>query len=138
MTDDQQRASMARAVGLARFWLPVAAWMLLIFIVSGRPDQNGGLSVGVVIPKLAHVVEYAVLGFLLARAARVEDEPLGSWRSALVILAIGLYAVSDEVHQAFVPSREARVTDVIIDLVGGLMGVIAWRSLARLWRRTLR
>jgi VanZ family protein len=137
MHDSQERASMVigRAVALGRAWLPVAAWMLVIFMVSARPDEHGGLRIGVVIPKLAHVVEYAILGLLLARATGNELEPVRGRRTLLVLLIIGLYAASDELHQAFVPSREARVTDVLIDIVGGVLGIVVWRTLDRLRRR---
>ncbi|MEM3043787.1 MAG: VanZ family protein, partial [Thermoplasmata archaeon] len=44
---------------------------------------------------------------------------------ALSTLFIFLYAISDEVHQYFVPMREASVIDVLIDTAGGLIGVAA-------------
>jgi VanZ family protein len=137
MQDSHRRAKLARdrAVDLARSWGPVAAWMMVIFLLSGRPDDQGDLRVGVVVPKLAHIVEYAILGFLLARATRNEDEAFSGQRTFLIVMAIGLYAASDELHQAFVPSREARVTDVLIDVAGGLLGLLAWRAVARSWRR---
>ncbi len=47
--------------------------------------------------------------------------PLGK---ELPAAAIGIaYAVTDEVHQAFVPGRQGAVRDVLIDAVGVLIGV---------------
>lgn len=34
-----------------------------------------------------------------------------------------LYAISDEVHQVFVPGRGAQVTDVLIDSFGAFIGI---------------
>lgn len=34
-----------------------------------------------------------------------------------------LYAISDEIHQVFVPGREAQVKDVIIDSGGAAVGI---------------
>lgn len=59
--------------------------------------------------KTLHVAEYAILYFLLFRASK---NPLFS-----VIFAI-LYAILDEVHQTFVPTREGKLRDVIIDSFG--------------------
>ncbi len=40
-------------------------------------------------------------------------------------LIIGiLYAISDEIHQLFVPGRSGKVTDVIIDSLGILTGIV--------------
>ena len=64
--------------------------------------------------------------FLLARA-------LGREAPAL---ALGvLYAVSDELHQAFVRGRHASPIDVAIDTVGLLLGLLAWRRLVQLTPR---
>ncbi len=69
--------------------------------------------------KLAHTAEYAVLGALLARA-------LG--RSGLAVAIGVLYAVSDEVHQAFVPGRLGSPVDVAIDAIGVVCGVLLWQA----------
>jgi VanZ family protein len=35
-----------------------------------------------------------------------------------------LYALSDELHQTFVPTRTASITDVMIDVLGGICGIL--------------
>ena len=96
-------------------WLPVVAWAALIFALSSIPDLGTGLGGwDLALRKIAHAAEYAVLGALLA--ARLGKE--------LPAVAIGIaYAVTDEVHQAFVPGRQGAVMDVLIDAVGVLIGV---------------
>jgi VanZ family protein len=108
---------------LARSWLPVLAWAAVIFAFSSVPDLGTGLGGwDLVLRKLAHVAEYAVLGVLLLRA---------SGRTALS-LALGVaYAASDELHQHFVPGRRGSPVDVLIDAVGVVLGVLLWRRLAR-------
>jgi VanZ family protein len=109
---------------LLRLWLPVVAWAGLIFAFSSVPDLGTGLGGwDLVLRKIAHAAEYAVLGALLARAVR----------SPALAAALGvLYAVSDEVHQAFVPGRMGSPVDVAIDAVGVIAGVVLWeRALAR-------
>jgi VanZ family protein len=62
--------------------------------------------------KTGHVIEYAVLA-LLWRRALADANPPAPWRwpLALAVLTAGL----DEAHQAFTPTREGRVADVLLD-----------------------
>lgn len=91
--------------------------------------------------KCAHVTEYAVLALLLWRAVRkpVRHDPR-PWLKSQVALVIGLtslYAASDEMHQAFVPNREGRFHDVMIDTVGAALGLFALWLVER-WRQRRR
>ena len=69
--------------------------------------------------KLAHFTEYAILGFLAARAFR----PYPRWFLISAVLIV-VYALLDEYHQSFVPSRTASVFDSLIDMAGGLTALI--------------
>jgi len=104
-------------------WLPVVAWAGLIFALSSVPDLGTGLGTwDLVLRKVAHAAEYAVLGFLLLRAVGRET----------AALALGIaYAASDELHQHFVPGRQGSVLDVLLDSVGVAAGVYAVRKLSR-------
>ena len=100
-------------------WIPVILWAGLIFGLSSIPSLGTGLGTwDLVLRKLAHTAEYAVLGFLLLRA-------LGS---ELPAFAAGFaYAATDELHQHFVPGRHGALYDVAIDAFGVLLGVLALR-----------
>jgi len=75
--------------------------------------------------KVAHFTEYAILGFLAARAFRTSPRPAISGRWFLISVAvIVVYALIDEYHQSFVPSRTASVFDSFIDMAGGLTALI--------------
>jgi len=101
---------------LLRLWLPVVAWAALIFVLSSVPDLGTGLGGwDYVLRKFAHAAEYAVLGALLMRAT-------GKPRLAFALAT--LYAVSDEAHQSFVPSRSASAVDVSIDSIGAICGTL--------------
>jgi VanZ family protein len=96
-------------------WLPVLAWAGLIFTLSSIPDLGTGLGTwDLVLRKLAHAAEYAVLGVLLLRAIGRPGPAFG--------LAT-LYAATDEIHQAFVPGRQASPLDLAIDAAGVPVGV---------------
>ena len=103
-----------------RLWLPVIAYAGLIFVLSHQPklpSTPGG-------DKTAHIVAYAGLGFLLARAL-APGRSRGA-RTVLAVLGGALYGCSDEWHQSFVPGRHASVDDLIADGVGAVVGAFAY------------
>jgi len=69
--------------------------------------------------KLAHFTEYAILGFLAARAFRTSPR----WFLISAVLIV-VYALLDEYHQSFVPSRTASIFDSLIDMAGGISALI--------------
>ena len=104
-----------------RAWAPIVLWAAVIFAFSSVPSLSSGLGTwDLVLRKIAHLSEYAILGALLVRAIQ---------RPAVAILAGGLYAASDEFHQHFVRGRHAAWYDVLIDTVGVTIGVLAWSRL---------
>jgi VanZ family protein len=104
-----------------RAWAPIVLWAAVIFAFSAVPSLSSGLGTwDLLLRKIAHLSEYAILGALLVRAVQ---------RPAVAILAGGLYAVSDELHQHFVRSRHAAWYDVLIDTVGVTIGVLVWSRL---------
>ena len=103
-----------------RLWLPVLAWAAVIFALSSIPSLGTGLGVwDLVLRKLAHVGEYAVLGLLLVRALRA---PVPAFAAGV------LYAATDELHQRFVPGRLGSPLDVLVDAVGVALGIWLWRA----------
>jgi VanZ family protein len=116
-----QATTPTRAALLA--WLPVLVWAAVIFAFSAVPSLGTGLGTwDLVLRKLAHLTEYAILGLLLARATR---------RPVLAVALAAAYAATDEVHQTFVEGRHGAPRDVAIDTLGALVGVYAWTR----WRR---
>ena len=104
------------------YWLPVIVYCAAIFIQSSFPTSQR-------IPdwrnldKVLHVAAYAILGVLFFRA--LSTGRFSTNHKAAVILSIlfsGLYGLSDEVHQSFVPGRSAEAADVLADFMGGILG----------------
>jgi len=114
-------------------WGAVGVYALAIFVASSQsriPSLPGRPS-----DKLLHAAAYAVLSLLVIAAAAK-----GRWRAVTgrVVLASAvacvLYGVSDELHQRFVPGRDASVGDVAADAVGafGAAGAAyAWSIISR-------
>ena len=73
------------------------------------------------IRKVAHFTEYGILAFLTRRAFITSSVALFHRRwFQLGLLLVVIYALLDEFHQSFVPSRTASIYDSAIDVAGGL------------------
>ena len=137
-----------------KYWLPLLTWLVVIFvgstsIMSAEHTSRcvvplllwlkPGLSpraiwiILIIARKCAHVIEYAVLALLLWRALR--SVPTLHSKSLMVfgavLLGCALFAASDEFHQIFVKSRTPSVRDVLLDVIGALLGLLIGASFAR-------
>jgi VanZ family protein len=104
-------------------WLPLIFYCLAIFIQSGQPGPELIPDVQF-LDKFLHFGAYGLLGILFFRA--YETLPLKNFKNLLILISIGsatLYGISDEIHQYFVPSRQADVMDGIANTIGSICGV---------------
>ena len=86
--------------------------------------------------KIAHFTEYAILGFLAARAFRTSPRRAIRQRWFLICVAlVVIYALVDEYHQSFVPSRTASIFDSLIDMAGGITALIIVRKRSAAYTR---
>ena len=132
----------------ARYWLPPLAWMALIWSISsdlGSTDHSAGPFAWIatvlfpwatpaqidlahlIVRKIGHMVEYAILTALWFRTLYAgQRRPFTS--SGLLALAISVvWAITDELHQSFVPSRTASAMDVIFDSTGAGLVLLGFR-----------
>jgi VanZ family protein len=125
--------------------MPALAWMLLIFAgssdvlsaehtsrfivpfllwLSPSMSYQSISAIHLVIRKMGHITEYAILAALLWRALRGTFSALSRRMISLCAFAIAVaFAASDEFHQSFVPSRTATLHDVFIDCVGATLAI---------------
>lgn len=76
-----------------------------------------------IIRKIAHFSIYTWVGFLIM--SFFSTYPIKENKRIIISLGIGvLYAISDEIHQSFVPDRSCQITDVILDSMGVLLGIL--------------
>ena len=102
-----------------------------LFEVVGVKDVD---LMAFLVRKAAHFSEYAILG-VLARGLFGSLHAERSVRPLPVGLLVALVPVVDECIQLFVPGRSGRVEDVLIDLAGVSVGVLAGMAASRLRRR---
>ena len=141
------------------YWLPVVAFMVVIYSASGDSKSVQHSSriiepilrwlfpqlahdtvwlIVLLVRKCAHLTEFAILALLVWRALDASTPPgpqAWSWRLARnTWLFVALYAASDEIHQLFVPNRQASAWDVLIDSSGAAAGLLGLWALG-CWRK---
>jgi len=120
---------------IAVAWLPALLYMALIWWLSSMPITLPLPS----IPwrdKGAHLLEYGLLSLLNARAVRRTWPALVEWQALLAAAVLtASWGYLDEVHQAFVPGRNATAYDLLADAVGAALGVVAYGVVTRIARR---
>ena len=75
-----------------------------------------------IVRKSAHFIGYMILG-ILASGLILQYENINK-KYPLAFLICVIYAISDEIHQLFVPGRSGQVRDVLIDSAGSFLGII--------------
>ena len=119
--------------------------MVFIFIQSALPGDLSGresnlivqflaerfsldpLAVSFAVRKTGHFLEYLILGCSLVPVMR--NHRMGS---VLAWVIGSVYAVTDEIHQLFVPGRSCEIRDMCIDSCGVLVGVVIGLLLCKL------
>lgn len=114
-----------------RFWLPVLAYITLIFGVSSISDIPGPAHLKH-LDKMAHLVEYGILGLLVGRSFRHSGPRfLRNFWFGFAIIAAMAVGFCDEWYQSTVPGRDRSVFDFLSDVVGATFGQLAlflWES----------
>ena len=123
-------------------------WMILIFVMSSfdvneSSNQSGFIAnliasifkinnvklLVLFIRKMAHFFEYFVLGILMLKVIISYNK----YEYLAYIFSI-LYAISDEVHQLFVSGRSCQLMDILIDIIGSILGIIIFKYFIN-WKR---
>lgn len=137
--------------------IAVILCMAIIFKLSSQPaNQSGKLSTEItnvnikiiekvkpnakldiakfhyLIRKNAHFFLYLALGLLVINALKRIN--IARYKS-ITFLIITFYAISDEVHQIFVPGRSPEIRDVFIDIAGACVGVFVYLGFGRMKKK---
>lgn len=129
----------SRKIYVAVSWILVAVCMGIIFSLSAQNgEESSDLSGSFVMAILewlkldvdegflrtcAHCLEFMGLSLLMFNAV------YATWEMNLTPLiafaGTALYAVTDEIHQIYVPDRAFQLSDILVDSIGALIGVTA-------------
>lgn len=110
------------SINTSRFIGPLLLWL---FPNISEPRLA---SIHLIIRKLGHVTEYAILAIFIRRAFITSTKSFmqRNWFE-LGLVIIVCYALLDEFHQSFVPSRTASLYDSAVDVVGGLTVLLIFK-----------
>lgn len=113
--------------------LPVLAWMVVIFCVSAQPDlpHYPEAVIDVIVKKLSHMAEYGILAALSLWSLGTASSSIPRRHFLCAFVLAALYAFSDELHQRFVPGRDARALDVGFDVAGAALALFAMSTVRR-------
>ncbi len=106
---------------LLKRWLPTLFWAMSMFVLSSLPgaDFSGEKDTNFLIRKSLHLIEYLILCLCFFR---------GTKKISLSVLYSIMYAVFDELHQSFIPTRTGRVSDIVIDATSVILtGLFLWK-----------
>lgn len=106
-------------------WIPVLIWMFVIFFFSSMPTPTvtNVMWTEFIIKKAAHVIEYFILCSFFYRALLGSGIEIKKTIYFALLLTF-IYAATDEFHQSFVPGREPRLWDVLIDSGAGALAIL--------------
>lgn len=116
------------AMRLVKLWLPVVVWAAVILSASNDSFSAGHseswfswlfgrevpYDLNIALRKLGHILAYGILGALAWRADR---------RFTTALLITILVASTDEYRQSLTLSRTGTPWDVLLDGVGGAVGI---------------
>ncbi|QXM06689.1 VanZ family protein [Crassaminicella indica] len=132
-------------------WIMTIIWMMTIFYFSNQPanisrTQSGEILVKMdilsedettiigdnristlqnIVRKSAHFIEYFGLGILMTLSIMLLDLKIGSKKKYMISwMSCTFYAISDEIHQCFIPGRGPMVRDVFLDSFASFTGVM--------------
>lgn len=106
------------------------AWILVIFIaififyMSSLTSDPTPYSFSLK-PYVYHFFIFGILAFFLSIAMTKGKNNNKNLLFLVLIISI-IYAISDELHQLFVPNRSCSLNDVIMDSIGALCAIIVY------------
>ena len=116
-------SSAGMSIGYAKELARILSFLGFFQIHSNADLMMHAEAVHTFVRKTAHFTEYAVLGFFTYKA--VSCDVLDRKKAVLTAQLISTgYASTDEIHQMFVPGREGKVFDVMIDSCGAFCGIM--------------
>ncbi len=131
--------SKSRKIYIAVAWILVIACTVVIFSLSAQNGQESSNLSGSFVDSLlellhiqidegimrtfAHGLEFMGLSVLLFNAVYATWET--KLTSLIAFLGTFSYAITDEIHQIFVPGRAFQIIDILVDSTGAIIGVVA-------------
>ena len=100
----------------------------IVNIISNVLNINNIELLNLIIRKLAHYIEYLILGILVINMFIKNNIP----QSYLIsIIFCVIYAISDEIHQFLIPGRACQIKYILIDSIGSITGIYLYKLISK-------
>ena len=120
-----------------RAWLSVAGGVAIELLITSLPGSDVPISIDHPWDWCIHATMYGGLSFLIVRAVT-----RSGWTKRHLVwwaLALSAYGALDELHQLFIPGRDASAMDWMFDTTGVVAGLLigSWLMASRVakWLR---
>lgn len=100
----------------------------IVNIISSVLNINNIELLNLIIRKLAHYIEYLILGILVINMFIKNNIPQSYLISIIFCI---IYAISDEIHQIFTPGRACQIKDILIDSIGSITGIYLYKLISK-------
>ena len=98
----------------------------IVNIIANLFNINNIELLSLIIRKMAHFMEYFILGVLVLNMLRYTNKSI----TVGIIICI-LYAISDELHQILTPGRTFKIYDIIIDSLGSVIAILGFKKIIK-------
>jgi len=113
-------------------WGPVIGWACIILVMTSWPGAEVDVNLVDDTDKIAHFSVYFLLGVLTWRAL---EPPRAVKRVLIALGSMYLFGMLDEIHQLWIPLRDASPFDWLADVLGSSAGFYLAKSLLSLVRK---
>ena len=108
----------------------------VVSVVSNDEDTSAKIAKDYFneVRKSAHLIEYFCLGILAINVLK-DYHKINIWMILICVAFCMLYALSDEIHQIYVPGRSCELRDIFIDTSGSIIGIIIYSLINFIYRK---
>lgn len=119
-----------------KYIIPSLIPAIIIFILSHQPNVKiPDIGIGIE-DKILHIAAYFIFGLCLVYSITGIKKGINNRTLLTILLLIGAsYALSDEIHQYYVPGRESDIADFIADVAGIIISYFFHPSIRKIIRR---
>lgn len=117
-----------------KYHLPIIVYLIVIFIFSSIPGDDLPELSFTISDKLIHGIIYLIAFYLFYLSFSNVRKDSVFYKNAILFSFIFtvIYAISDELHQALVPNRDADIFDLLADFIGAFIGFIIMIALVKI------
>ncbi|MBF0713511.1 VanZ family protein [Gemella sp. GH3] len=105
---------------------------IIIYFSHQTGVESSKISSNILIRKLGHITEYTALSFFtnVFLSNHINKEKSIIYYSFMFVV---FFATTDEIHQLLIPGRTFKITDIFIDSIGGIIGILLYLSINKIY-----